>query len=389
MPALSEDERILLLQIIPRLPAALSLVGSSLIVVAVLKRRGALRKEPYHRMMFCLSLYDVLGGIWMALGSVPVPAEYGIPGSAGNTRICSAQGFFIHFTVGATIAYNTALVMYFLMKVRYNVTDFAIAKWYEPAVHALALFLSLANALSGVALEIFNPIGFGGPSNSPLCYIQAFPPGCDFVPDMECTRGGNASEAMWYTTIVPYLATTAATLVALALVMHTIVVSERRSDKYRFGAASEQRCSGESGGPDPENPSSGDGGRSTNATSVTGSSGGGGHSTNSASGTGDGRHPTSSTSGASMIPVVGKRCLQYGLVFLNTFLWTAISMVVHNKEPPEWDSFWLGCLAFLFMPLQGFFNFLIYVSPRYNRLREENGDKTRLWALHQTISQSH
>lgn len=352
------------MQCIPRIPAILSIIFSSLILVAVWKRPPAVRREPYHRMMFCLSLYDVLGGIWLALGSIPVPEEYGIPGSIGNTQICSAQGFFVHFSVCATNIYNTALVVYFLVKVRYNVHDSTITKWFEPTAHFLAFALSMAAALAGIILQVFNPIGFGGPSNSPLCYIQAFPPGCDFIPGMECTRGANASTVVWYIAAAPQIASTSTILVSLGLVMHTIVVSDRRSRQYQFNNTAKPD---EFVDLDPESARSKDVLDAPKKPPTTTSR----------------KNNRSNTS--SIVKVVGKRCLLYGAVFLNTFLWTSISMIVHNKEPPEWNSFWLGCMAFIFMPLQGFFNFYIYIAPRYKSLRKENTDKTICWALYHSV----
>ena len=180
---LSEEQRVKLLQYIPRVPAVLSIIGSTLIIVAVINRRGALRNQPYHRMMFTLSVYDIVGAVWLAFGSLPVPEVFGIPGSRGNLKVCSAQGFFIHWSAIGTNIYNAAIVIYFLLKVRYSIADKKFAERLEPSVHVVALLASIAFALTGVILKVFNPIGFGGPSNSPLCYIQAFPPGCDFVPE--------------------------------------------------------------------------------------------------------------------------------------------------------------------------------------------------------------
>lgn len=358
--------------------------------MAVYKRPNALKSEPYHRMMFCLSLYDLLGALWMVLGSIPVPEMYGIPGSVGNTEVCSAQGFFIHFSAIASNIYNAGIVVYFLLKVRYNVSDRNVTKryGYEQAVHWSALILSLIFALIGIGFQVFNPIGFGGASNSPLCYIQAFPPGCDFsfVPE-ECIRGGNASSIIWYIAIGPFMITTLVLLVSLALVLHTVVQKGRATRRFNFKRAtgfptassipdsSTIEIPKSSAQPDANEDDDDNFADDNNLPSNSNTK-----HTISRSSTGEKRVKAS-----SMELAVGKRCLVYGLVFLNTFLWTSISMIIHNQDPPSWNSFPIGCLAFIFMPIQGIFNFMIYISPRYKKIAKENGEKTKLWALYQSI----
>lgn len=51
----------------------------------------------------------------------------------------------------------------------------------------------------------------------------------------------------------------------------------------------------------------------------------------------------------------------------------------------EASIFGLLCLQAIFMPMQGFFNLLIYVRPNYLRLRNDYPNETKVWALRRSL----
>jgi hypothetical protein len=224
---------------------------------------------------------------------------------------------------------------------------------------------------------------------------------------MECLRGANAGTVAWYIAIAPFMLATLILLASLALVLKTVVDKERQSRRFAFRPATRRKLpelteddlppANEEGTERQEDQADtkcndnwkenySDRERKAVSFSITEDdkpdglqSSAQGHATTTTT------VRPSKTRTEKMAQEVTKRCLFYGIVFLNTFLWTSISMIVHNKEPPEWNSFWLGCLAFIFMPLQGFLNFVIYISPRYKQERKKDPESKRLWALWRSV----
>ncbi len=84
------------LAIIPHITGALSFFGSCNILYDVLLRdRKRKLTRPYYRILVFLSVYDAISSFSLGLSTWPIPA--GTPeiyGAVGNTRTCTAQGFF-------------------------------------------------------------------------------------------------------------------------------------------------------------------------------------------------------------------------------------------------------------------------------------------------------
>jgi hypothetical protein len=77
------------------------------------------------------------------------------------------------------------------------------------------------------------------------------------------------------------------------------------------------------------------------------------------------------------------QCILYGLFFANTSFWFLILTIMEAAgKPIDFEKmFPLVLLANLFFPLQGFFNFLIYVRPNYIRIRRQNDTRSQFWAF--------
>jgi hypothetical protein len=86
---------------------------------------------------------------------------------------------------------------------------------------------------------------------------------------------------------------------------------------------------------------------------------------------------------ADMERQAGIQCILYGLFFANTFVWSAIlgALVAAGKFLVLDKMFAVLLLANIFYPLQGVFNFMVYLRPRYVEVRKANPLQTRVWAL--------
>jgi hypothetical protein len=169
----------------------LSLAASFIIVYHVVLRirqnRRSPRRDlvtPYHRLMLCFSIADILYSFWVGLSTLVVPASSGVIYGFGTTATCSMQGFFMQFGV-STHLYIAALSVYFLLKIRYNVTDDALYRRYEIWFHFIPWVVAIGTGSIGVALQVYNPMTL--PELG--CWVAPFPMDCLDPGGPPCMRG--------------------------------------------------------------------------------------------------------------------------------------------------------------------------------------------------------
>lgn len=104
--------------LVPRIIGCLSAISSAVIIFLVFRTVARL-STVYHRVMFCMSLCDIIGSIGIALTTLPMPAVmpeekklnllYWPGPRYGNTVTCNAQAFFITFGAVGMFGYNVTL----------------------------------------------------------------------------------------------------------------------------------------------------------------------------------------------------------------------------------------------------------------------------------------
>jgi hypothetical protein len=83
------------LALTPKITAALSILGSSWIVVEVLTQREK-RGNVYNRLLFAMSFFDVITSSWYFASTWPIPeGTEGVAWAVGNEKTCTVQGFFL------------------------------------------------------------------------------------------------------------------------------------------------------------------------------------------------------------------------------------------------------------------------------------------------------
>jgi hypothetical protein len=192
------------------------------------------------------------------------------------------------------------------------------ANQIEGILHGVSILLPMVFSIILLSLDMFN---FAGGLR---CGVAANPLGCDMFEQLECVRGENARQFQLYFGTVPtYICILLFYLSSLSVyckIRQTIQRTRRRS---------------------------------------------------------------MTSASADMERQAGIQCILYGLFFANTFVWSAIlgALVAAGKFLVLDKMFAVLLLANIFYPLQGVFNFMVYLRPRYVEVRKANPLQTRVWAL--------
>ena len=193
---LSKDQKIVLV-LSKTISASLSLFGSSIIIYKIFLRYKAQSKSStvvssslrsskndgittYHRMLLGISILDVIHSVSGAFGPLMVPTYTNSTFAHGNTATCSMQGAIQQLTP-TIVLYMAMLNMYFMLKIRYNVSDSVINRRYEIWLHAIPIAHFLSTAIIGLSMGIYGPIILAELG----CWIDSY---C--VYRNSCTRSG-------------------------------------------------------------------------------------------------------------------------------------------------------------------------------------------------------
>ena len=126
--SINNFNKVLVLAILPKISSTLSLCGSLWIIIEIVTkyRRSPERITTYHRLLFCMSTYDILESIWNFAATWPINRTIDLSSNrgssdyipkelqetesnfakflyypVGNDVSCSIQGFFLQ--LGAAI----------------------------------------------------------------------------------------------------------------------------------------------------------------------------------------------------------------------------------------------------------------------------------------------
>mmetsp|Transcript_34081 Transcript_34081/g.81957 ORF Transcript_34081/g.81957 Transcript_34081/m.81957 type:complete len:569 (+) Transcript_34081:488-2194(+) len=222
------------LAVIPKIAAVLSCFGSSWIMIEVLTDNTDLRKpkrrHPYHRLLFAMSLYDVLEGIFNFMSTWMIPkGTEGVAWALGNTATCSTQGFFLTLSVAVPI-YNAMLSIYYVLVINYRVKDETLKKWVEPCMHLTAGCWAFFTAMYSATTGLIN--------NANLwCWIAPLPSDCldswRYGPDGNCVRGDNAWIYRWAFYFAPLWFCILVATVCTLMVYRYVRKLDKQTLKYR------------------------------------------------------------------------------------------------------------------------------------------------------------
>mmetsp|Transcript_3751 Transcript_3751/g.10556 ORF Transcript_3751/g.10556 Transcript_3751/m.10556 type:complete len:399 (+) Transcript_3751:750-1946(+) len=309
--------------------SSISLSGSILIIRMLWRKLT----KAYHRILFTISLVDVALSSSNLFHLVLVPMDKtGNPYAFGNGTTCSMVGFVLNVCMIAVSIYNAFLSVNFLMQIRYQWKDDQIKRWIEPFVHAAAAVLSLTLPVLAVSWRMMNPEIVSG-----LCMMVEYPNGCNDDEEVECINGADVGGLLGYSAAaIIYLFGFVGFGCTFGLYW-TVRSTIKRNE--RFAADS-----------------------------------------------------TLSDRHKQRLRRVSWQCNMYALAYLNTIMWPAIHQILLgvwsalDDRPGDIGPFLLVLISILFFPLQGFFNMLVFVSPRYQLWRNALPEEPWTYVLRCTLS---
>jgi hypothetical protein len=193
------------IHVAPTFSGSLSAISSALIIYVILRSETRL-SSVYHRIMFGMSIADVLSSTAVALSTLPMPSympqeeelEYRWTAGTrlGNNSTCNAQGFFQTFGLITTYHYNSMLCLYYACAVAFAMKENNIKKYVEPVLHGLPIVYGLVPSLYFLFNGLYNPqMGNDLPYTS-WCTPSGYPMNCSDGSEQECIRGFNATRLL-------------------------------------------------------------------------------------------------------------------------------------------------------------------------------------------------
>jgi hypothetical protein len=347
---------------IPRVSGLLSLLGSVCIVVDVLVRYSKKKtmlprtsnnnqaRPVYDSLVGAMAGFDAITSICWILSSAPTwkhdrfGGPSGVYGALGNEATCSAQGFVLQFSAIASLFYNVALSVYYLLVIVYSVREERIKK------HGLGLLLPPIAIATVVAVR-------GLPHYTTVIIVCSIPPP---------PQGPSWKAPIWLL-LVP-IAFCLAVATALTSVIYMSVRKKlHASRRYDFAFSTSLQQSNRASGQTSRN-SDDSSTRSLAAFRDAGSSEHAGTVTAQAPRT-FGPIQTLQKSWRVSRSATSNHDKALSQVFWQCFFYLAALLVSY----PVWfaatilsdtASYSLWVVVVIFTPLQGFLNFLVYARSR-------------------------
>lgn len=165
--------------------ASISFFASLSIAMMILTSFGGL-KSPYRRIIFGLSLSDVLQSFSLMVGPFAVSFDDPSPWSRGTDFTCSANGFLLMLGGAAIPMYTFALCYYYFCKLKRSMPDETFTRIIEWKIHLAIWFISFAGCISSLFTKSFHTDYYHG-----FCAFASVPAGCQRSPERydECVGG--------------------------------------------------------------------------------------------------------------------------------------------------------------------------------------------------------
>ena len=315
---------------IPKYTASLSMFGSLWIVVEVLrdkKKRGL----SYHRLVCALSVFDFVLSSWFLASNLFRVISEDRPET--YIRACEAGGFFAYWSSLTIPIYNLGLATYFYLTINHGWREDKMRNSFEKWVHRCVPPLTAIVSFVPIPLNLYNYW-------TSVCFVTYGGEG----------RGKSPEQDDWFWGIFWGIVLTSAvcvTALMCSIYLHTYTTL-KKSARFSF---------------DRSNITVRD------SSSVVGS--GTIHSNQGST--------VMSKASSSTLRRTRTMALLYTIPFTITWVIPVIVQILthfHWKNggtlmSPLFSYVFLVWLA-TFLPLQGFFNWIIYIFPRLQRLAGEN-----------------
>jgi hypothetical protein len=283
----------------PKFGACLSIPCSIFLIYEVYCDHKTRGSTPIQRALVGMSVVDLLSSSAWFLSSWLVPAGTWAD-AAGNRATCNYQGFVLQLAIGAPL-FNASLGLYYALLIRRKWTDKMLVR-IEKWVHAIIWSWAIGTSIILLPLGQYNQIG-------QVCWIIGDPIDCgdstnQSNPDVPCERGDHAWLYGVFTFYGPLWVCVACCTVCMYLVYKEVRETIYRVRQHSFDARASRNI------------------------------------------------------GRTEVDAVVIQVVLYTLSFFITWLPSTLWSVAHWFR---FAAFWLDFLSAFCEPLQGFWNFLIFI----------------------------
>jgi hypothetical protein len=161
---------------IQRITAMMSICGSLAIILQVSRRKSSDKSRIYYRIVFALSLADILSSIAWGLGPLPTSYDFKVLynldravfnekayalryyGSYGNEVTCKIQGFVLHLGF-MSILFNASLSYFYKLSVLDGFRDRQFTLRYHILLVYLPACIGICVAIAAIHFVTFTPLG--------------------------------------------------------------------------------------------------------------------------------------------------------------------------------------------------------------------------------------
>ena len=320
------EEQVRTVSYVSTASGALSLLGSAMIIYILMKSKKRL-STCYYRLVFGMSFTDILSSSIFTLCLVPRRSDLA----------CTIQGMIFHLGVTTTPMYNASLCIYFVASIVFGKQEEWIKKRLEPFLHCVPI---IWNTFASIFLMITGSINDVGP----ICWVGSKPLDCVEDPNIECERGIKAAQYRYifvgYQTFINF---SIITVSMITLCLKVTKREKRMSGRFPVGRLDDVIVSFESMNGNNINA------RQGNVTLKIYK-----------------KTPRNSASQQKVVKQAG--------VYVSAYFFPFFFPSVHYfyKSFAGRRSFALWITMSVFMPLQGFFNAIVFIRPRFISLREKN-----------------
>ena len=219
------EGQVIAVTVIGSVTGSMSTFGSIAIIAMLLRSEKKLR-STYRRLLFCMSVADIIFSTSIVCASFPSPKDTpGVWSPMGNTFTCALQGLALYSgNIGLTF-YNCSLCLYFFLSIAKNVQREQMIK-IERFFHAIPILWILSTDSFLLATESFNNFGVA-------CMVSSYPRGCDSNNEVECTRGFNSTLYRLILHLLPIILVFFIISAAMITLCISLRAQEQKMETYR------------------------------------------------------------------------------------------------------------------------------------------------------------
>lgn len=329
---------------------------SSMAIIWIIWRSSQKLSVPFHRLLLGLCIADIISSFALSFSTLPIPSELreNTWKASGNNATCQAQGFVIFFGSMVAPLYTCSLCIYYLIVVTYRKgrnADRYIRGKIELYLHGLPIFVPLLGAIGILSLNAFHP-------NMTYCFIGPDPSCGDFGKE-DCESSYQKARILFYVfSVGPYLILPCVIFTTMLMMYRAVLGQEKKLQQFGVGALKirSQIRSNDCA----SNVSSTDEYSNAQRSSIRKESK---MNLNVPRRGSSMMIKSKSNSTRNLSRAIMARALSYSVAYFCTYLFSIIISILTLSGVEDVGPA-LNILARIFFPLQGFFNFFVFIFPR-------------------------